>query len=471
MTYNFLPCQRDQQYLMPPSLKDWLPEDHLSWFILDAVEQLDLSEFYRRHRQDGWGAAAFDPKLMVALLLYAYSTGCRSSRRIEQRCREDVGCRVVAANQVPDHVTIARFRQGHEDELNRLFVQVLQLCAAAGMVRLGVVAVDGTKVAASASWDANRTLGSIEAEVARLLAEAEATDAAEDREFGAGRRGDELPDGLRRSTDRLARLREAKAQLEERARQPQEAYERLLAERSSKEAARGRKLRGRKPKAPDLRPDEAARANVTDPDSRLMKSARGYLQGYNAQLVVTKEQIILAAACTSEENDNHQLQPMLARAEANLAKVAPQATIGAVVADAGYYTDANVLVAEEEGPELFIATANRHPWRRALAEGRGPRGRIPQRLSLKERMARKLLTKRGQRIYSVRGCSVEPVFGMIKCVRGADHFLRRGLRACDAEWKLLATTHNLLKLWRRLTGLRQSHALGRSSSRPQLAPA
>ena len=426
-------------------------KNHLAGFVLDAVEQLDLGEFYRRHREDGWGAPAFAPKLMVALLLYAYCTGCRSSRRIEQCCREDVAYRVITANQAPGHATIARFRQGHEAELNRLFVQVLGLCAAAGMVRLGVVAVDGTKMAANASWDANRTLPAIEAEVGRMLAEAEATDAAEDREFGADRRGDELPEELRRRAGRLARLQEAKASLEARARQRQEAYERLLAERAAEEAARGRSLRGRKPKAPDSRRDEGARANVTGTDSRLMKSAKGYLQGYNAQLVVTREQIILAAGCTSEESDHHQLHTMLGRAGANLAAAGVYASIDAAVAGAGYYTDANALAAHEGGPELFIAIANRHPWRRALSEGCGPCGRIPRRLSLKERMARKLLTKRGQRLYAVRARSVEPVFGMIKYARGASSFLRRGLEACDAEWRLLATTHNMLKLWRRFT--------------------
>ena len=218
MSQNFLPCERDQQYLMPASLRDWLPEDHLAWFILDAVAQMDLSAFYAAYRRDGRGRAAYEPAMLVALLLYAYCDGERSSRRIERRCREDVAFRVLAANQAPDHTTICRFRQTHEQALAGLFVEVLRLCAEAGLLRAGVVALDGTKLHANASRERNRDSAQIEAEVRRMLAEAERVDAEEEARFGS-ERGDELPPGLRRREERLAQLRAAKELLAARERE------------------------------------------------------------------------------------------------------------------------------------------------------------------------------------------------------------------------------------------------------------
>lgn len=214
MVQNFRPVERDQTYLMPPSLRDWLPADDLAWFVLDAVRQLDLALIYARYRSDGWGVPAFEPAMMTALLLYAYATGERSSRRIETRCRRDIAYRVIAANQTPDHATIARFRSDHEAALGHLFTEVLRLCAAAGLGKLGLVALDGTKLAANASLAANRTAQAIDAAVARMLEEAAAADAAEDAAYGPDRRGDELPATLADPQSRLARLQEAKRQLE-----------------------------------------------------------------------------------------------------------------------------------------------------------------------------------------------------------------------------------------------------------------
>ena len=311
MAYNLLRCERDQSYLMPPSMRDWLREGHLAWFIVDAVGQMDLREFYAAYRSDGWGAAAYDPEMMVAILLYAYCLGLRSSRRIARALEEDVGFRVVAANQQPDFRTICRFRAEQEEALEELFVEVLRLCHEAGLVKLGVVALDGTKVAANAALGANRSHQAIEEEVQRMLAEAKAADAEEDAHYGPDRRGDELPEGLGGRRERLKRLKEAKERLEREAEAAAKAVQEHVEQRRAEEEATGKKKRGRKPKVVEPLPTEEAKANTTDPDSRIMKTRQGYVQGYNAQAVVSEEQIIVAVGVTQEANDVQQLEPML----------------------------------------------------------------------------------------------------------------------------------------------------------------
>ena len=310
MGYNLLGWDREQGYLMPPSVREWLSEGHLAWFIVDAVEEMDLSGFYGAYRNDGWGAAAYDPKLMVGVLLYAYCLGLRSSRRIARGLEEDVGFRVVAANQQPDFRTICRFRAEHEKALEELFVEVLRLCHEAGLVKLGVVALDGTKVAANA-LDANRSHEAIKDEVQRMLAEAKATDAEEDAHYGLDRRGDELPEGLGGRRERLKRLEEAKERMQREAEAAAKAVQEHVEQRRAEEVATGRKKRGRKPKVVEPLPTEEAKANTTDPDSRIMKTRQGYVQGYNAQAVVSEEQIIVAVGVTQEANDVQQLEPML----------------------------------------------------------------------------------------------------------------------------------------------------------------
>ncbi len=280
MGYNFLTVERDQVFLMPPSSTEWLEEDHLAWFVLDAVEQMDLSAFHAGYRADGWGRAAHDPTMMVALTLYAYCIGVRSSRAIERACRVDVAFRVITANQAPDHTTIARFRQRHEQALASVFGASLRLCAQAGMVKVGLVAVDGTKMGCPAALAANRTKDHIEEQVAAMLAEATEVDAREDALFGAGSTGEEPPAQLRGAKARRERFVAAKAQLDAAAAKAQAAHERHLAERAAKEQASGGKLRGPKPKPPA--PAADAKANTSDPDSRIMKTKDGYLQGYNA---------------------------------------------------------------------------------------------------------------------------------------------------------------------------------------------
>ena len=448
MGYHFLPYDRDQLYLLPPALQDWLPESDLAWFLLDAVAQMDLKKLTQTYRNDGWGQAAYDPTMMVALLLYAYCVGERSSRRLERLCERDMAFRIIAANQRPDHTTLARFRQTHETALAALFTDVLRLCAQAGVVQVGVVALDGTKIKADAALAANRTVEAIQKTVQTMLSEAQTVDDAEDRVYGAEQRGDELPEGLRDRHSRRARLQACQARLEQEAAAALAQQQSKLETRQAEEAETGRKKRGRKPKAPKALADAAAAANVTDPDSRIMKTHAGSVQGYNAQALVTAEQLVVAAELTQQANDIQQRHPMVAQAQKNLHTIGHRQPIGTALADAGYCSDANLTMVVPNGPELLVAPNKDWKQRKAQREQPPPRGRIPTHLSARERMERALLTKRGRRLYKLRGQTVEPVFGQIKTVRGCERFMRRGEQACASEWKLLCATHNLLKLWR-----------------------
>jgi hypothetical protein len=329
-----------------------------------------------------------------------------------------------------------------------LFSQVLRLCAEAGLVKVGVVALDGTKVKANASLAANRTYASIEEEVKRGLAEAAVRDAEEDENYGADQRGDELPDDLQDRRKRLVRLQEAKARLEQEAAEEAAKQAEKIRLREVEEEETGHKKRGRKPKEPDDTPAAEAKANVTDTESRIMKTRTGYVQGYNAQAIVTEDQIIIAADVTQEANDVRQLHPMLQQAKEELEAAGVEERVRAGLADAGYWSEVNIREAGPDGPELLIATTKDWKQRKALREKGPPRGRIPKNLSLRDRMERKLRTKRGWGLYSKRGWMVEPVFGQIKGVRGCDRFMRRGNNAVGSEWRMITATHNLLKLWR-----------------------
>ena len=447
MAYNLLTLDREQGYLMPPSLREWLAGGDLAWFILDAVDQMDLDKFYAVYRNDGWGAAAYDPAMMVGVLLYGYCQGVRSSRKIARALERDVGFRVVAANQQPDFRTICRFRSEHEKALERLFVQVLCLCREAGLVKLGMVALDGAKVAANAALEANRRYDAIEEEVRGMLAEAKKVDTEEDALFGPEQRGDELPEGLGRRTERLKRLQEARSRLEKEAEVAAKAVREHLEERQMEEAASGKKKRGRKPKVVEPAPVEEAKANTTD--SRIMKARQGYVQGYNVQAIVSRDQIIVATGVTQEANDVQQLKPMLETLEHTLEAAGIEERPRTALADAGYWSEANVTACSRpEGPELLIATTKDWKQRKALRERGCPRGRIPKDLSPRERMERRLLTQRGRRMYRLRSITVEPVLGQVKDGQGCRRFMRRGLHATQSEWSLIGTTHNLLKLWR-----------------------
>jgi len=455
MAYNFKECNREQVYLLPPALQDWLPSNDLAWLVLDAVAEMNLAAFYLRYRKDGKGQAAFEPSMMVALLLYSYSIGVRSSREIEKLCERDIGFRVIAANQKPDHCTISRFRKENGTALEELFKQVLKLCKEAGLVKVGIVALDGSKIKANAALEANRTYEHIEREVKKMLAEAEARDAEEDRLYGADKRGDELPDGLADRTSRRARLAACKKRLEEGAAQAAAEQQSKIEERQAQEAETGSRKRGRKPKEPDAAPAADEKANPTDPDSRIMKTRSGYVQGYNSQAVVTEEQIIIAAEVTNQENDVNQLHPMIQTAQKNLKAICAKKKLKIKIslADAGYASDKNLAAIRSEGPEHLIATKKDWKQRKEAAEAPSPRGRIPEHLTLRQRMERKLRTKRGRELYKKRGQTVEAVFGQIKDNRGIRHFMRRGLEACSQEWKLICATHNLLKLWRSGKGI------------------
>ncbi len=448
MGYNFVGVDRDQPFLLPPSLTDWLPPDHLAWFVLDAVAELDLSEFVKAYRADGRGGAAHDPSMMAGMLLYAYCTGVVSSRKIEAACQVDVAFRVIAGNLVPDHTTIARFRATHADALAGLFTQVLAMCAEAGLVKVGTIAVDGTKISVSASLDANRTREAIMKQVEELIAAAEAADAGEDEVFGAGVRGDEVPADLRDRTSRRARLAAAKARLDAVDAARQAEYDTHLAERAAKEQAAGKKLRGRKPKPPAEKAPKTnpPKVNTTDPESRMMPIRNGWVQGYNAQAVATESQIIIACDVTQDTGDTAQLTPMIAAANRELDAAGVTEPIGVVLGDAGYCTEAVLAGLPDDGPDYYLAARNmRHGKPRV-----GSRGRLPAGATLMDKMDRKVSRKAGRVHYDKRKWIIEPVFGQIKTGRGIRSFTRRGFHAAAAEWKLIAATHNLRKLHRHL---------------------
>jgi transposase len=457
MSKQFRDCDLNQAYLLPPSLQDWLPEGHLARFVAEVVEALDLSGIYAKYEEgDGRGLAAYDPRMMVRVLIYGYCRGVASSRRIERATYEDVAFRYLAADQHPDHDTIAAFRQEHLANLSRLFVQVLQLCQRAGLVKLGHVALDGTKIQANASKHkamSYERMGEAEKklqeEVQALLGEAARVDAEEDGKYGKGKRGDELPAELARREKRLEKIREAKAALEQEAREAAEKkqaeVEAQLREREKQERERGRKMGGRPPQAPDperAQPEPKAQRNFTDPDSRIMKdgATKEFVQAYNAQAVVDSEaQVIVVAAVTQETNDKKQLVPMLKEVKVQMGSPPQQAT-----ADAGYFSEQNVTDSKLQGIDLFVA-----PDRQKHGEKRPcTTGPPPPEAGVAEQMRHKLRTAEGQAVYKLRKAVVEPVFGQIKEGRGFRRFLLRGLVKVQAEWKMICATHNLLKLFR-----------------------
>lgn len=447
MAHFFREPNRRQRFLLPVDMMDWLPSDDIVHLVVEAVDVMDLSGFEAASKVGGAGQAPFAPRVLLALLIYAYSHGVRSSRAIERLCRRDAGYRFIVGDGVPDHTVIARFRRRHTDRMQAVFLEVLELCRAAGLIRLGLVALDGTKVKANAGLDANRCAATLDAQIARMLAEAEATDAGEDRDAEAAR-GSTLPRALARRGDRLARLRACKDRLERQAAEAAARQQEKIAARAEEEGTTGRRKRGRKPQASAPAVDPDAVANPTDPDSGIMKTRRGWVQGYNAQAVVTPGQIILAAEVTTQANDVGQLGAMLDQAQAAVALVIGEdAVLGAAVADAGYWSEANAA-GETAECELFIATQKDRHQRAALRNAPPPRGRMPEGLTARQRMERKLRTKRGRSLYRQRGAAVEPVFGQMKDRQSADRFSMRGLGACRGEWQLHAAVHNLRKLHR-----------------------
>jgi len=423
MSKTYRPYEPDQILLLPPSVKDWLPSGHLAHFISELVdESLDLSAITKVYEREERGYPPYHPVMMTKVLLYAYCMGMPSSRKIEKCLMEDVGFRMLAANNTPNFRTIADFRKEHLAALDGLFQQVLKLCQKAGMVKLGHVALDGTKMKANASKHKAMSYDRMKKDEARLAAEvkeflrqAEETDAREDAEYGPDKRGDELPAELAFREGRLKIIREAKEALEREARE-----------------------------AGAVEPKDKAQRNFTDPESRIMPSSSekgSFLQGYNCQAAVDdKHQVIVACDTTQQTNDSQQAKPMLEQVKKNTGKAPEKVSM-----DAGYASEDNIVDVEALGTEAFIAMSRK---KHGDVVPAAPRGRIPKNLSVLNRMRRKLLTKKGRAIYAKRKEIVEPVFGQTKRCRGFRQFLLRGLKKVKGEWSLICTTHNLLKLWR-----------------------
>lgn len=516
MALGYRPVDRDQQFLLPPDLRDWLPPEHLAWFVLRVVEEMDTAPFHRLARTGGVGRRGYDPQMLLAVLLYAYAVGVRSSRQVERLCQTDVAFRVLCAQDAPDHTTLARFRQAHQDSFTHLFSEMLLLCSRAGLVKVGVVAVDGTKMAADASRDATVEEQRARDVAAGIMAEADEVDAAEDAQFGSAR-GDELPEELTRDSSARRRIRELLAERDaERAAKTveqqaeQQAQDRTAQREAEQHAARrarrvavgeanlvrargyaqarwdhwqerdraeraagGAGRPGTRPVPPEQhslvrdaheqlrRAREAAQKprpvqpppapvagevelkampiNLTDPDSRIMRAphGNGWLQGFNAQAAVSQDQIVLAAYVCNKANDVEQFGPLsqaLQHEVDRLQNAGQQVQIGTVLADAGYASEANLT---SEGPDRLIAL------------GKDPAGTARANDSEQRKQMRARLTSPdGKALYAKRSHTVEPVFGQIKHGRGLRGFTRRGLDAVNAEWQLMTSTHNLLKLHR-----------------------
>jgi transposase len=452
---TFRPYDPDQALLMAPVLQEWVPEGDLAHFVSDLVEDsLDLSAIYASYEEER-GYPPYDPRLMLKLLIYGYATGTVSSRKLEQATHRDVAVRMLVADQHPDYRSIARFRARHLDALAELFVQALRLCKKAGLVKMGSLAIDGTKLRANASrhkamsyermgkaeCQLEAEIAAIEAQAAALLSDAEAIDREEDERYGPDRRGDELPDELARRESRLARIREAKAALE--------------AEEQERERARQDQMReeGRKPRKPDPdddppTPKPTAQRNFTDPESKIMKTADGaFHQCFNGQAVVDSHaQVILAADATDEAPDARQLAPALEQLDENLETVEAELPADAkLLGDAGYFSEDNIEIATGHGLDPHLATGR---FKRSEPQPPARRGPIPKSATPKQRMARKLQTKRGRTAYAKRKTIVEPVFGQMETVQSARRLLLRGRAAARAQWRFHCAVHNLLKLHR-----------------------
>jgi transposase len=439
----------NQQYLLPLSVQDWLPENDLVYFVLDTVNELDISAITQKYEKEKRGFPPYHPRMMAALLLYSYCRGVFSSRKIMQACQERISFKVIVGDDIPDFRTISDFRKLHLKELQHLFVQVLRLCQEAGLVKLGHIALDGTKIKANASRHKAMSYGRmlteekrLKEEVKQLLEKAQAIDDREDNEYGTDRRGDELPEELGRRASRLRRIQEAKKALEAKAKAaPKGAQQQREQENSTDD---DKSKRGRKHKAVSEAPADNKQYNFTDPESGIMKvNNKGWDQCGNAQAAVDSEdQIILACDVTDESNDKQQFEPMVEQTEEN---VGWDKKIKAASADSGYYSESNVKFAEDKNIDAYIATKrDKH----SDLVPKATRGRPPKDLTVQEKMARKLRTKKGREIYSKRKSVVEPVFGQIKRARGFVQFSLRGLEKMRGEWAIVCLTHNLLKLFR-----------------------
>jgi transposase len=430
MAKTYRPYCPDQLFLLPPSLRDWLPENHLSYFVSDVVDQLDLSAIESCYEKDDRGQPPYHPTMMAKVLVYAYCVGVFSSRKIQKRLVEDVAFRVLAAGNQPDFRTISDFRKIHHKALEGLFQQVLRLALEAGLIKLGRVALDGSKVKANASKHKAMSYGrmketerSLREEVRKLLTQAEAADDEEDARYGKDKSGDELPEELSRRETRLKRIREAKRALEQRAREE--------AEQSGK----------RKEEVAESKPQEKSQYNFSDPESRIMKGSDGFVQAYNAQAAVeSTSQLIVAQAVTQEANDKQQVAPMVETVKRQAGQKPRK-----LLADSGYCSEQNLKHLEKQKIDAYVATERQKHGKQRVPCARGP---LPKKATRVDRMRRKLQTKAGAEIYAARKSIVEPVFGQIKQARGFRQFLLRGIEKVRAEWALVCLTHNILKMYR-----------------------
>ena len=455
MSKTYRPWNPDQPWLLPPSPKDWLPEGDLVYFVMDVVRQLDISAITDYYERSDRGFPPYHPRMMAMLLLYSYCNGVFSSRRIQRRCERDAAYRVIVGADVPDFRTISDFRKIHLKGLSGLFLQVLGLCREAGLVKLGHVSLDGTKIKPNASRHKAMSYGwmkeeeqRLQKEIDALLGQAQQVDAQEDQKYGS-RRGDELPEELARRQSRLKKIQQAKAALEARAKAKAQEEK---ARHEPPQSSQGEPPRQSQGNSPPVVPDDKAQYNFTDPTTSIMKANnKGWDQCGNAQAVVDGEnQIIVAADVTNQANDKRQVQPMMAQAVENVTKTGPEGKIVAASMDSGYFSEENVQWLENQEIDGYVATERiKHGERVPDA----PRGRPPTDLTAKEKMARKPRTKKGRTIYARRkrnvppGTIVEPVFGQIKRCRGFMQFLLRGLDKMRGEWSLVCLTHNLLKLF------------------------
>ena len=447
MAKRFRACNLDQAYLLPPSLHDWLPERHLARFLAELTSELDLGKFYSKYEEgDGRGLAAYDPEMMVRLLLYAYCVGKRSSRQIEKATYEDLAFRYLSADQHPDHDTIANFRKSHLESLAELFGQVLRLCRNAGMVKLGPVAIDGTKVQANASpshtvkyKQLEETEREIERRVKQILDEAAAADDKDDERYGRGRSDEDLPDELATSQARLKKIREAKEKLEQEAHEKAAQAEAERRDNGGKHASQASKKRFHRATA-DIRTTNPQH-NFTDPDSKLMKDAAtgGYLQAYNAQIAVAEGSQIIVAAEVSREPGDRSLLPLMAGAVKSELNGNPEV----LLADAGYFSVEAIECLKQNGCDCLISPERFRGRHREAVQSHN---------TAKHRwavyMREQLRSEAGRKLYQARRCLVEPVFGQIKAARNIRAFLLRSIQSVRAEWRLVCLTHNLLKLFR-----------------------
>jgi transposase len=436
MAKTYRPYCPDQMFLLPPSLRDWLPENHLVYFVSDVIDQLDLSTIESIYEKDDRGQPPYHPRMMTKILVYAYCVGVFSSRKIQKRLVEDVAFRVLAAGNEPDFRTISDFRKIHLDALQGLFEQILKLALTAGAIKLGRVALDGSKIKANASKHKAMSYKrmkeeerNLRAEVRQLLKQAKSADDEEDARYGKDKSGDELPEELSRRETRLQKIREAKRVLEQRAREEAEQANKSK-ENESKCAAEEKAV-----------PEDKAQYNFTDPESRIMKGADGFVQAYNAQIVVEEGcQLIVAQAVTQEANDKKQTIPMVEAIEEQAEQTPEQ-----LLADSGYCSDENLKILEDKPVDVYLATGRQKHGKKPGLCKRGP---LPQGATRVDKMTRKLQRKAGAAVYAARKAIVEPVFGQIKQVRGFRQFLMRGIKKVCGEWALVCATHNILKMYR-----------------------